>query len=169
MTSGIDAQHSPPAGGRGLGLIRLVLGTVAGAALFGMMMLTFFDVVGRKFLNHSIVGSVELTELMMLALIFGALPLASLAGEHVIFDLLDAILPEKVKRWQSVISNLICTFLVGCAAWFVFERAARTLMMGDTTAQLQIPVAPFHYAAASLLVVCALLHLYLALAGKRRG
>jgi TRAP-type C4-dicarboxylate transport system permease small subunit len=150
-------------------LLRLVLGSFAGAALFAMMVLTFMDVVGRKFFGHSIGGSVELTELLMLALIFGALPLASLAGEHVIFDLLDALLPERVKRWQSLISNLICTVLVGFTAWFVFNRAIRTQSMGDTTAQLLIPVAPFHYAAALLLAVCALIHLYLALSGRRRG
>lgn len=149
--------------------IRTVLGTFAGACLFAMMVLTFLDVVGRKFLSNSISGSVELTELLMLGLIFGALPLASLAGEHVIFDLLDSILPQRVKRWQSLISNLVCTILVGAASWFVFGRALRTLSMGDTTAQLLIPVAPFHFAAAALLVVCALVHLYLALSGKRRS
>lgn len=149
--------------------LRLVLGTLAGAALFAMMTLTFFDVVGRKLFSHSIIGSVELTEMMMLALIFAAMPLASLAGEHVIFDLLDSVLPQRVKYWQSIVSNLVCTALLGISAWFVFERAMRTEAMGDTTAQLIVPVAPFHYAAAGLLVICALMHLYLALSGKSRG
>ncbi|MEO6270646.1 MAG: TRAP transporter small permease [Lautropia sp.] len=148
--------------------LKLTLGTLAGTALFAMMLLTFLDVVGRKFLNNSITGSVELTELLMLALIFCALPLASLAGEHVVFDLLDSILPPGVKHWQAVVSNLICTFLVGSAAHFVFDRARRTEMMGDTTAQLQISIAPFHYAAAVLLAVSALIHLYLALSGRSR-
>ena len=98
-----------------------------------------------------------------------ALPLASLAGEHVVFDLLDALLPERVKRWQAVISNLLCTFLLGVAAWFVFSRALRTQAMGDTTAQLLVPVAPFHFAAAVLLVICALMHLYLASTGRSRS
>ena len=146
----------------------MVLGTVAGVALFAMMTLTFLDVVGRKLFDHSIVGSVELTEMMMLALIFAAMPLASLAGEHVVFDMLDGILPERVRHWQGIASNLICTVLVGVAAGFVFKRAMRTEAMGDTSAQLIIPIAPFHYAAAALLLICALMHLYLALSGKSR-
>jgi TRAP-type C4-dicarboxylate transport system permease small subunit len=148
--------------------VRVILGTAAGAALFAMMVLTFVDVVGRKFLSHSVVGSVELTEMMMLAMIFAAIPLASLAGEHVVFDLLDALLPDRVKYWQARLSNAVCTVLVGVAAWFVLNRAMRTDAMGDTTAQLLLPVAPFHYAAAVLLALCAFVHLYLAVTGKGR-
>jgi TRAP-type C4-dicarboxylate transport system permease small subunit len=134
-----------------------------------MMTLTFVDVVGRKFLGGSIIGSVELTELLMLALIYTALPLASLAGEHVVFDLLDFLLPERVKRWQSLLANLLCAVLLAGASWFVFERALRTQSMGDTTAQLQIPIAPFHFAAACLLLLCALTHLYLAATRRARA
>ena len=85
-----------------------------------------------------------------------------LAGEHVVFDLLDSFLPERIKRWQAVVSNLDCAVLLACAAWFVFGRANRTQAMGDTTAQLLIPISPFHFAAAALLALCALMHLYLA-------
>ena len=51
------------------------LGLVAAIALFAMMALTFADVIGRKLLNASIPGSLEVTELLMLAVIFVALPL----------------------------------------------------------------------------------------------
>jgi TRAP-type C4-dicarboxylate transport system permease small subunit len=163
-------EATGPGGGSGW-LVRAgnLLGLLAAAALFAMMTLTFFDVVGRKFLGGSIIGSVELTELMMLALIYTALPLASLAGEHVVFDLLDFLLPDGVKRWQSLIANLVCAVLLAGAAWFVFERARRTQSMGDTTAQLQIPISPFQFAAACLLLLCALTHLYLAATRKTRA
>jgi TRAP-type C4-dicarboxylate transport system permease small subunit len=107
--------------------------------------------------------------MLMLALIFAGMPLASLAGEHVIFDLLDTVLPKRVRYWQSVISNLICTVLLAVAAWFVLNRAMRTFAMGDTSAQLLVPIAPFPFAAAALLVTCSLMHLYLAISGKSRG
>jgi hypothetical protein len=68
------------------------LGYVAAAALFAMMIVTFADVVGRK-LFVSIPGSLEVTELLMLVVIFVGLPLASLKGEHVFFDLLTSSFP----------------------------------------------------------------------------
>ena len=46
-------------------LLEILCGTLAGAALFAIMVLTFFDVSGRKFLSQSITGSLELTELLI--------------------------------------------------------------------------------------------------------
>lgn len=170
MSSAVFKEPEPAARQGGwLAGLRFVLATLAGAALFAMMALTFLDVVGRKVLNHSIIGSVELTELMMLALIFCAMPVVSLAGGHVIFDLLDAVLSERLKRWQASVANLICTVLLAVAGWFVLNRAMRTHEMGDITAQLAIPLAPFHYSAAILLMLCAVMHLYLAISGKFKG
>lgn len=137
------------------------LGYVAAAALFAMMVLTFADVTSRKFWV-SIPGSLEITELLMLVVIFVGLPLASLKGEHVFFDLLDQFLPASVRRWQSVMSNTICAALMAGSSWLVHVRAGRTAMQGDTTAQLQIGIAPFQYLAAALLLLTAVMHVYLA-------
>jgi TRAP-type transport system small permease protein len=145
-------------------VIRLLerwLGYMAAASLFSMMVLTFIDVFSRKFLGASVRGTVELIELLMFGVIFVGLPLASLKGEHVFFDLLDHFLPQRLRRWQAVLSNAICALLLGSAAWLVYQRALRTVAMGDTTAQLYIDVAPFHFLAAALLLLTALMHVYL--------
>ncbi len=139
-----------------------LLGWIAGASLFGMMALTFVDVLGRKLFDHSIPGSLEVTELLMFGVIFAGLPLTSLRGEHVLFDRLDHLLPQALRALQGALSNLICTALLTGGAWLVFVRAVRTADQGDTTAQLQLPMAPWYYAAAGLLLLTALMHLYLA-------
>jgi TRAP-type transport system small permease protein len=145
-------------------VIRLLergLGYFAAASLFAMMVLTFVDVFSRKFLGASVRGGVELIELLMFGVIFIGLPLASLKGEHVFFDLLDHLLPPRLRRWQQVLSNGICVLLLGGAAWLVYVRAQRTASMGDITAQLGIAVHPFHYLAGALLVLTAVMHVYL--------
>jgi hypothetical protein len=58
-----------------------VLGLVAAALLFGLMMLTAVDVVSRYIFNWPLRGAFELTELGLLVLIFAGLPLASRRGE----------------------------------------------------------------------------------------
>jgi len=138
------------------------LGWIAGSSLFGMMALTFVDVLCRKFFDMSIPGSLEVTELLMFGVIFAGLPLTSLRGEHVLFDLLDHFLPEALRRVQGLLSHLICTALLAGGAWLVFVRAARTAGQGDTTAQLQLALAPWYYAAGVLIALTALMHLVLA-------
>ncbi len=144
-----------------------LLGAGAAIALFLMMLLTFADVVGRKLLNASITGSVELTELCMLGTIFIAMPLVSMAGEHVIFDLLDPLLPAPLQRWQRVISNTCCSLLVLGAAWLIHGRAARVFEDGDTTAQLQIPTGPFIQAVSVMLLCTAVMHVVVAVSAYR--
>jgi TRAP-type transport system small permease protein len=139
-----------------------LLAGVAAVALFAMMLLTFADVFSRKFLGNSITGAVELTELAMLLMIFCALPLASLAGEHIVFDLLDRVLPAWLVRWQQALANAVTAAVFGGAGWIVWLRAARTAEMGDTTATLVIRIAPYQQAVAALLVLTAAAHLVLA-------
>ncbi len=134
---------------------------VSAAALFGMMLLTFADVFSRKFLDNSITGAVEVTELLMLVMIFMALPLASLAGEHIVFDLLDRLLPATLLRWQQTLSHALTTLVFGGAAWLVWQRAQRTAEYGDITSALQIETAPFQTVAAAMLGITALAHLWL--------
>jgi TRAP-type C4-dicarboxylate transport system permease small subunit len=138
------------------------LGWIAGASLFGMMALTFADVLGRKLLDRSIPGSLEVTELLMFGVIFAGLPLTSLKGEHVVFDLLDRLLPDAPRRLLSTVSNLTSSALLVGAGWLVVVRALRTHDQGDTTAQLQIALAPWQIAAGAMIALAAVMHLVLA-------
>lgn len=135
---------------------------VSALALFAMMLLTFADVFARKFLPNSISGAVELTELLMMVMIFFALPLASIAGEHIVFDLLDRVVPQAVLRWQHRISHAVTALIFGGAAWLVWMRAMRTLSQGDQTSALEIKIAPYQYLAAVMLALTALMHAWLA-------
>ena len=69
--------------------LEVLLGVAASAILFAMMMLTTVDVVARYFVRRPIRGAFEVTELMLLVLIFAGLPLVSFTDEHAIMDFVD--------------------------------------------------------------------------------
>ena len=94
---------------------------ISGLALFGIMVLTFLDVSGRKFLSHSITGSLELTELLMVVVIFGALPLVSRKGEHVLFDSLDGFWPASFVKFQKSLVNLFCSIALLALGWLMIS------------------------------------------------
>lgn len=134
---------------------------MSAVVLMGMMLLTFADVLGRKFVGSSIPGVVEVTELLMLALIFIALPLTSMASEHIVFDLLDKFFVGTSKRLLHGAANLVTALTLAGGAWLVWGRAGRTAEQGDITSSLGIPLAPFYYGACACLLVAALIHVWL--------
>lgn len=137
----------------------IVCGTLAGLALLAIMLLTFLDVSGRKLLSQSITGSLELTELLMVVVIFGALPLVSLKGEHVVFDSLDAILPSWFQRIQRALVDLFCAALLMGLAYLMWNTGAEFAATGETTAQLKITKAPFIQGMGLLCGLTAVVHL----------
>lgn len=143
--------------------IERVCGVLCGSALFAVMALTLLDVAGRKLLSHSLPGSLELTELLMVVVIFAGLPLVSLKGEHVVFDTLDKLLPATALRLQRSVVHLLCCALLAALAWLMWGHATQFASYGETTAQLRIAKAPFIYGMSALCAITALAHLLLAI------
>ena len=143
-------------------LLETLCGLLAGIALFAIMALTFLDVGGRKLLNNSITGSLEMTELLMVIVIFGALPLVSERGEHVVFDSLDPYLPEAIKKVQRVLVHLLCGGALLALGWLMWQTGTDFLQTGETTAQLKILKAPFIYGMGVLCGFTGIVHLTLA-------
>ncbi len=143
-------------------LLETLCGLLAGIALFAIMALTFLDVGGRKLLSNSIPGSLEMTELLMVIVIFGALPLVSERGEHVVFDSLDPYLPEAIKKVQRALVHLLCGAALLALGWLMWQTGTDFLQSGETTAQLKILKAPFIYGMGVLCGFTGIVHLTLA-------
>jgi TRAP-type C4-dicarboxylate transport system permease small subunit len=134
---------------------------MAAAALFAIMWLTLIDVFGRKALSSSVPGSLELTEMLMVLVIFAGLPLVSMRREHVLFDSLDPLLPPWLRRVQSVAVDALCAAALAGVAWLMWVKAGNMVDYGDTTAQLKIPQGPFVYLMSGLCGLTALVHVAL--------
>ena len=118
-------------------------GGLSAVSLAAMMWLTFFDVLWRKFLDHSIEGSFELTEMLMVIVIFSSLPLVSWRQEHVTFSTLDWLVGPTLRKFQRSLVLLVCgvsLMVMGVVMWQAGVEVATT---GETSAQLLIPRAPF--------------------------
>ena len=142
-------------------LFEWICGTLAAVALFCIMMRTYFDVGGRKFASASIPGSLEVTELLMVIVIFAALPLVSIRREHIVFDSFDHLLSPTLRRVQAVLVNLVCAALLLALAYLMWRTAGEFAETGETTAQLKILKAPFMYGMSVLCGVTGLVHLSL--------
>ena len=142
-------------------LLPTFCGLLSGGALFAIMALTFFDVAGRKLLDNSIPGSLEVTELLMVVVIFAALPLVSLRGEHVLFDSLDSFFSPRMLQLQKAVVHLLIAIALLALGGLMWKTAGQFLASGETTAQLKLLKAPFLYGMAVLCLLTGLIHLLL--------
>lgn len=140
-------------------LLRWSTGLMSAMALFTIMWLTLIDVSGRKFFSHSVPGGLELTEILMVIVIFGALPLVSWRGEHVVFDSLDHLVPPWLRDIQTRLVELVSGLTFAGLAWLMRQRAERFAEYGDTTVYLQFSIAPVAWLMSGLLLLTALVHL----------
>jgi TRAP-type transport system small permease protein len=137
-----------------------VLGIAASALLFGMMVLTFFDVVARYLLNRPIRGAFEVTELGLLVLIFAGLPLVSHADEHVTMDFIDRMLPDRLARIWLRVMHAVCAAIMFFLAWQVWIKANRIASYADTTDVLRISIGPFVYFMSLMIGLTGIVHIY---------
>ncbi len=137
-----------------------VLGVAASAILFLLMLLTFVDVVARYLFNFPLRGGFEVTELMLLVLIFAGLPLVSHADEHVTMDFIDRLLPAGARQAVVRIVHAVCTAVMFFLTWQVWIKAGKIASYGDTTDVLRIAIGPFVYFMALMILLTGLVHLY---------
>jgi TRAP-type C4-dicarboxylate transport system permease small subunit len=142
-------------------LLEKLCSVLCAMALFAIMALTFLDVGGRKLLSRSITGSLELTELLMVVVIFASLPLVSRRGEHVVFDSLDSVWPAWFLRMQGIVVHLLCAAIMGGLMMLMWKTGQQFWESGETTAQIKILKAPFIYGMSIMCGITGLVHLAL--------
>ena len=129
------------------------LGTIA---LFAMMLLTTADVTGRYLFNKPILGAFELTEFLVLILIFSFLAHTQAQKTHVSVDLLLGRLPKTWRTVIAVINHTVCLVLMGLFVWMTTLRAFELKEFGEASSNLGIPKYPFAY---FVVIGCAILGL----------
>jgi TRAP-type C4-dicarboxylate transport system permease small subunit len=135
-----------------------LLGAAASAVLLAMMLLTVVDVVGRYVFRRPVRGAFEVTELMLVVLIFAGLPLVSFTDEHAVMDFIDRVLgPRARRRLQRGVQAVSAAFMF-LLAWLVWRKADRIWGYRDATDVLRIVYGPFVYFMAVTLALAGVIH-----------
>jgi TRAP-type C4-dicarboxylate transport system permease small subunit len=137
-----------------------LLGVAASVILFGMMALTFVDVVARYVFSRPIRGAFEVTELMLLVLIFAGLPLVSFADEHALMDFIDRLLGPRAQRGLQAAVQALCAASMLGLAWLIWLKAERISAYRDATDVLRILYGPFVYFMAAMIALTGVIHAY---------
>jgi TRAP-type C4-dicarboxylate transport system permease small subunit len=130
---------------RKLGWISHTLAYLGAVALFVMMLLTTADVTGRYLFNQPILGAFELTEFLVLILIFSFLAHTQAEKTHVSVDLLLRRLPRKWRRAIGVFNHAVSLALMALLVWMTALRALELKTYVEASSNLGIPKYPFAF------------------------
>ena len=135
----------------------LLTSIICGLLLVGLTAVTVIDVIGRYIFNAPLSGASELTEFLLLGIIFIGLPAITLDKDHISIDLLTMLLPFNLRAILSVFAQVLSAGFFGVLGWQLLKHANRLELYQDISVYLRIPFAPFCTAAAYLMMLCSLI------------
>ncbi|MDD7909871.1 TRAP transporter small permease [Pseudovibrio exalbescens] len=150
-------------------LLLNLLGLCCVLLLICLTSLTLVDVVGRYWFNAPLRGAFEITQLLLCALVFAALPLTTQAKEHVEVDLIYGMVPPVMQGVMRFTSAAVSTIVLGVLAWRLAHHAEQLAEDGTITNALNIPFAPLAWFAAVCALLSGLYALQHLLTALRRG
>jgi len=113
-----------------------------------MMLLTVADVFLRATLNKPIIGTTEITEQMMVAVVFLGFGWCALQGRHIRVDLFVSRYSLGTQRVIDLMMYSVGLILVAVICWRTFVTTLTVQQLGLTCAYIGLPKYPFYALAA---------------------
>jgi len=132
---------------RGLSPLVSTVGYFGSAMIAVMMLLTVADVIARGFFNQSVQGSYELSEFMLVIVVFFSMAGCQLFKGHITIDLVVSRFPQRAKDIIDSIMYVFFLMMLCIVTWQLIDYAIRETG-GTISGMLHIPVFPFIYMAA---------------------
>jgi TRAP-type C4-dicarboxylate transport system permease small subunit len=132
---------------------------LSGIAIIAMTLIMSLDVISRYVLKTSLLDTIEISSMLLGAVVSLALPSVTEMGEHIQFSLLTDRLSTRAQGLAKAVTLIISAALFSLMTWQTTLRAFSTLRSGEFIGSLQIPLWPtrFLFAFGCLLTVLVLL------------
>ncbi|MBU2509950.1 TRAP transporter small permease [bacterium] len=121
------------------------LDKISWLVLFCMMIYTVVDVLALKVVSYSLLGTVEMTALMMVICVFCSFSQTELEDGHIRVDFIYNKLNKRLQALCDVITQLTCTILFGFIGWSSFLNAIEKWETSEVTMDLLLPLFPFAF------------------------
>jgi TRAP-type C4-dicarboxylate transport system permease small subunit len=119
------------------------LSYIGNTALAFMMLLTTVDVFGRYFFNSPVLGAYEITEYLMLIMVFSFLAFAQSKKAHINVDIVFNRLPAGLQTVLERFNHIVCLLMMILITWKSAQRIAELKKTGEASLLLKIPDYPF--------------------------
>jgi TRAP-type C4-dicarboxylate transport system permease small subunit len=117
----------------------------AAGVLAAMMLLTVSDVFLRYSFSRPIIGTTELTEIMMICVAFLGLAWCAVKRGHLKVDLVMAHFSPRIQAIVDSITLLAVLGLCVFITWRSFLESITVMRLGSTSSLLEVPDYPFYF------------------------
>lgn len=117
--------------------------------LIPMMLMTFADVIGRKFASHGlgpVPGALELSSYMLAVFVLLGLAYTQQVRGHVGVSMFTSRLPIKARALLNILTTLLSLFVIGVLCWQGWVVGLEEVSVSD---MLRIPQMPFRMLVAA--------------------
>jgi len=122
-----------------------VAATISMMFVVGTMFFTTVDVVGR-FFGRPILGSYQISELILVWIICLAWPLTTGVQGHVRVEVLVSHLPQIVQDVIGLLVQLLVLGIFVLLVWQGIEQIKTSIELGELVSIIDIPLYPFQFA-----------------------
>lgn len=146
-----------------------VMHFVAGGFLLVILFLTIADIIGRSAFNNPVAGTVEVTSVLLVVVVFFAVAHSEDMGDHIAIDLIYERLGKGGRRFLDVFSDLLTIAVLALMAFQLYHFGLRNIDSGAETPVLDWPVWPFVFVAslgAVLYAISTVMRLILRFLGR---
>jgi TRAP-type C4-dicarboxylate transport system permease small subunit len=141
-----------------MAVLLLLLGAIG---MLISMFLGFADVVGTKFFDWPVPGTLEITESTMVLIVFGALAFTQSQRGHIRVEIFYTDRGPKTKAFMDAVTHLVAIAYFAILVWQGFNEAIYSLEINEATmGAVRFPLFP---ARLLLVLGCGLLLFQLAL------
>lgn len=140
---GVSHQHAP---------WYRALAVIAALLITALIAVTCIDVIGRYLMNQPFGGAYELTQILLAALVFIALPLTTADGSHVEVDLALHLFSKQAQALMGRLAGWVSAVALAYFGWRLVIIGLDQWHEGTRSSSLMLPMAPLAFLAA---VSCA--------------
>lgn len=128
------------------------LGTLA---LLCVVAIVLVDVIGRAF-GHPLYGSLDLSTMAFVIVVFGGMALCDQTGGHISVDLFERHFPPRLNFLIDILVDLLGGVIFLTMAFAVVKSARLSAMLNLRTNLLGLPQAWFQWLLAGLALITGL-------------
>ncbi|SHM37434.1 TRAP-type C4-dicarboxylate transport system, small permease component [Caldanaerovirga acetigignens] len=129
--------------------LNTILNYIGIAVMLFVMMITVIDISGRYFFNRPLAGTMELTELSLVIIVYLTLGYAEHFHEHVVIDTIYNLMPRNIQKFMYILGSLISLVTAVLLSYYLYLYAGKVVAGGYKTGVLGIRYYPVIYIASA--------------------